>query len=172
MAPLRRTLLALLALAPWAVVPTASFVRPPRGPKAPLRSIRGGGGDRLSTAMAAAGGADEAMMERLRSILLKGQATGGAAPAPAAAPSPSDGAWDIELCSPSKVNLFLRITARRDDGYHDLASLFQVITPDDLLAAATERFFNSKHSCRRRRCRRCSLAILSGDSLPPTLPPP
>ena len=140
MAPLRRTLLALLALAPWAVVPTASFVRPSRGLKAPLRSIRGGGGGRPSTAMAAAGGADEAMMERLRAILLKGQATGGAAPAAAAAtatattaattvapaPAASDGAWDIELCSPSKVNLFLRITARRDDGYHDLASLFQV----------------------------------------------
>ena len=142
MAPLRRTLLALLALAPWAVVPTASFVGPSRGLKAPLRSIRGGGGGRPSTAMAAAGGADEAMMERLRAILLKGQATGGAAPAAAAAAAAtaattaattaapaaaaSDGAWDIELCSPSKVNLFLRITARRDDGYHDLASLFQV----------------------------------------------
>mmetsp|Transcript_42203 Transcript_42203/g.112642 ORF Transcript_42203/g.112642 Transcript_42203/m.112642 type:complete len:458 (-) Transcript_42203:32-1405(-) len=148
MAPLRRTLLALLALAPWAVVPTASFVRPSRGLKAPLRSIRGGGGGRPSTAMAAAGGADEAMMERLRAILLKGQATGGAAPAAAAAtatattaattaapaPAASDGAWDIELCSPSKVNLFLRITARRDDGYHDLASLFQAISLSDKLS--------------------------------------
>lgn len=25
-------------------------------------------------------------------------------------------AWDIELCSPSKINLFLRITGKRPDG--------------------------------------------------------
>lgn len=39
--------------------------------------------------------------------------------------------WDIELCSPSKINLFLRIVRRRDDGYHDLASLFQAISLSD-----------------------------------------
>ena len=34
--------------------------------------------------------------------------------------------WDLEAFSPSKINLFLRIIRRREDGYHDLASLFQV----------------------------------------------
>lgn len=33
--------------------------------------------------------------------------------------------------SPSKINLFLRITARRPDGFHDLASLFHVIDLGD-----------------------------------------
>lgn len=39
----------------------------------------------------------------------------------------------MELFSPSKINLFLRITARRDDGYHDLASLFHVIDFGDMI---------------------------------------
>ena len=43
------------------------------------------------------------------------------------------GSWDVELCSPSKINLFLRIVRRRDDGYHDLASLFQAISLSDKL---------------------------------------
>lgn len=38
------------------------------------------------------------------------------------------------IFSPSKVNLFLRITRRRDDGYHDLASLFHVIDLGDTLS--------------------------------------
>lgn len=33
----------------------------------------------------------------------------------------------LSLFSPSKINLFLRVTARRPDGFHDLASLFHVI---------------------------------------------
>lgn len=35
--------------------------------------------------------------------------------------------------SPAKVNLFLRILRRRDDGYHELASLFQAISLFDHL---------------------------------------
>ena len=31
------------------------------------------------------------------------------------------------LCSPAKTNLFLRITRKREDGFHELASVFQVI---------------------------------------------
>jgi len=42
--------------------------------------------------------------------------------------------WDIELFSPSKINLFLRIVRRRDDGFHDLASLFQAINLSDKLS--------------------------------------
>jgi uncharacterized lipoprotein YehR (DUF1307 family) len=39
----------------------------------------------------------------------------------------------LTLFSPSKVNLFLRILRKREDGYHDLASLFQAIGFGDTL---------------------------------------
>eukprot|EP00897_Mesotaenium_endlicherianum_P001933 jgi/Mesen1/1768/ME000014S01177 len=39
----------------------------------------------------------------------------------------------LQLFSPSKINVFLRITAKRPDGYHDLASLFHVISLGDTL---------------------------------------
>ena len=39
----------------------------------------------------------------------------------------------LELFSPAKINLFLRITKRRDDGFHELASLFQTIAFGDSL---------------------------------------
>ncbi|KAL7571125.1 hypothetical protein ACA910_014731 [Epithemia clementina (nom. ined.)] len=39
----------------------------------------------------------------------------------------------LTLFSPSKINLFLRILRKRDDGYHDLASLFQAISFGDTL---------------------------------------
>lgn len=32
----------------------------------------------------------------------------------------------LTLFSPCKINVFLRITNKREDGYHDLASLFHV----------------------------------------------
>lgn len=35
--------------------------------------------------------------------------------------------WDLELFSPCKINLFLRIIRKREDGFHDLASLFQTV---------------------------------------------
>ncbi|CAO2829333.1 unnamed protein product [Amaranthus hypochondriacus] len=37
----------------------------------------------------------------------------------------------LTLFSPCKVNVFLRITGKREDGYHDLASLFHVISLGD-----------------------------------------
>jgi len=40
----------------------------------------------------------------------------------------------LELFSPSKVNIFLRIIRRREDGYHDLASLFHVIDLGDQMS--------------------------------------
>ncbi|XP_004499437.1 4-diphosphocytidyl-2-C-methyl-D-erythritol kinase, chloroplastic [Cicer arietinum] len=39
----------------------------------------------------------------------------------------------LTLFSPCKINVFLRITNKREDGYHDLASLFQVISLGDIL---------------------------------------
>lgn len=39
-----------------------------------------------------------------------------------------------DFFSPSKINLFLRITARRSDGFHDLASLFHVIDLGDFMS--------------------------------------
>nr|GMD71411.1 4-diphosphocytidyl-2-C-methyl-D-erythritol kinase, chloroplastic/chromoplastic [Ipomoea batatas] len=37
----------------------------------------------------------------------------------------------LTLFSPCKVNIFLRITGKREDGFHDLASLFHVISLGD-----------------------------------------
>ncbi len=41
--------------------------------------------------------------------------------------------YDLSLFSPCKINLFLRIIRKREDGYHDLASLFQTIGFGDML---------------------------------------
>jgi len=53
------------------------------------------------------------------------------------APAPSemmgDAKPDLTLVSPAKVNMFLRIVKRRDDGYHELASLFQTVSLFDTL---------------------------------------
>ncbi|EEF39137.1 4-diphosphocytidyl-2-C-methyl-D-erythritol kinase, chloroplastic [Ricinus communis] len=39
----------------------------------------------------------------------------------------------LTLFSPCKINVFLRITDKREDGYHDLASLFHVISLGDTI---------------------------------------
>ncbi|KDP34537.1 hypothetical protein JCGZ_11087 [Jatropha curcas] len=39
----------------------------------------------------------------------------------------------LTLFSPCKINVFLRITSKREDGYHDLASLFHVISLGDTI---------------------------------------
>lgn len=39
----------------------------------------------------------------------------------------------LTLFSPCKINVFLRITKKREDGYHDLASLFHAISLGDVI---------------------------------------
>ena len=39
----------------------------------------------------------------------------------------------LTLVAPAKINLFLRITKKRDDGFHELASLFQTVSLFDTL---------------------------------------
>lgn len=39
----------------------------------------------------------------------------------------------LTLFSPCKINVFLRITSKREDGFHDLASLFHVISLGDII---------------------------------------
>ena len=48
--------------------------------------------------------------------------------------TPAPAGTTLDLFSPSKINLFLRVTARRPDGFHDLASLFQIIDLGDGLS--------------------------------------
>ena len=60
-------------------------------------------------------------------------ATVAAAPEDAAA---DEGFDAVAFFSPSKVNLFLRIIRRREDGFHDLASLFHVIDLGDQMKFA------------------------------------
>lgn len=53
--------------------------------------------------------------------------------ATAAGQSSSD---SLEVFSPSKINLFLRVVRKRDDGFHDIASLFHVIDLGDSMTFA------------------------------------
>ncbi|MCP4842191.1 MAG: 4-(cytidine 5'-diphospho)-2-C-methyl-D-erythritol kinase, partial [Halieaceae bacterium] len=39
----------------------------------------------------------------------------------------------FSLLSPAKLNLFLHITGRRPDGYHELQTLFQLLDWGDIL---------------------------------------
>jgi len=45
----------------------------------------------------------------------------------------------ISLPSPAKINLFLRITGRRTDGYHDLQTLFQLLDYGDELSITANK---------------------------------
>ena len=48
----------------------------------------------------------------------------------------------LTLYSPAKINLFLRVVRRRQDGYHDLASLFQTIDLYDTLHFTPSEYDN------------------------------
>ncbi len=45
----------------------------------------------------------------------------------------------LTLLSPAKLNLFLHITGRREDGYHELQTLFQLLDWGDLLSFTPNR---------------------------------
>ena len=45
---------------------------------------------------------------------------------------------DLSLLSPAKLNLFLHITGRRADGYHELQTLFQLLDWGDLMHFTTD----------------------------------
>jgi 4-diphosphocytidyl-2-C-methyl-D-erythritol kinase len=42
-------------------------------------------------------------------------------------------AWDVPLPAPAKINLFLHVVGRRDDGYHLLQSVFRMLDHGDTL---------------------------------------
>lgn len=53
----------------------------------------------------------------------------------------------LSLSAPCKINLFLRIMGKRDDGFHELASLFQTVSLMDTLDFWEEPPDDSKPQC-------------------------
>ena len=62
-----------------------------------------------------------------------GLARGAGAAAGAAVSGGAGAGPSLAAFSPAKVNLFLRVMRRRDDGFHDLASLFHAVSLGDRL---------------------------------------
>lgn len=56
----------------------------------------------------------------------------------------------VRVRVPSKVNLFLRVTGRRDDGYHDLVTVLQTLSIHDTLIASLDVSGASAHPAARR----------------------
>ena len=53
----------------------------------------------------------------------------------------------LSLVAPAKINLFLRIMGKREDGYHELASLFQAVSLMDELDFWLEEPDSSQPIC-------------------------
>jgi len=62
--------------------------------------------------------------------------------------SPGDSAGPIELHAPAKINLYLRIIAKRADGYHELDSLMLKLEFGDRLVLARRRAPGIELHCR------------------------
>ncbi len=56
----------------------------------------------------------------------------------------------VRVRVPSKVNLFLRITGVRDDGYHELVTVLQTVSIHDTVVAEIDRSGVSAHPAARR----------------------
>lgn len=56
----------------------------------------------------------------------------------------------VRVRVPCKVNLFLRVTGRRDDGYHDLVTVLQTVSIHDTLVASLDVSGASAHPAARR----------------------
>jgi 4-diphosphocytidyl-2-C-methyl-D-erythritol kinase len=50
--------------------------------------------------------------------------------------TPSDDPWQLEWSAPAKLNLFLHVVGRRNDGYHLLQTVFRLIDCHDTLSFA------------------------------------
>lgn len=55
----------------------------------------------------------------------------------------------LNLFSPAKINVFLKVVGRRPDGFHDLASLFQTIDLKDTLHLALAKDDEMTSTCRK-----------------------
>ncbi len=53
----------------------------------------------------------------------------------------------MRLSSPAKINLFLRITGRRPNGYHDLQTVFQLLTLKDEITITPAAHGNLQITC-------------------------
>eukprot|EP00178_Gracilaria_changii_P014181 TRINITY_DN401_c0_g1_i13.p1 TRINITY_DN401_c0_g1~~TRINITY_DN401_c0_g1_i13.p1 ORF type:complete len:353 (-),score=38.81 TRINITY_DN401_c0_g1_i13:2650-3708(-) len=53
--------------------------------------------------------------------------------------------WDLRLGSPCKINLFLRVMGKREDGFHELASLFQSISLHDTIYFSVKTDGDNNH---------------------------
>ena len=57
----------------------------------------------------------------------------------------------VTLESPAKVNLYLAVLGRRDDGYHDIETLFQTVSLADTITVRVEEYTGEQPSSRVRR---------------------
>lgn len=57
----------------------------------------------------------------------------------------------LSLLAPAKINLFLHITGRRADGYHELQTVFQLLNFSDQLTFQTTRSGNNALHCNHPR---------------------
>ena len=51
----------------------------------------------------------------------------------------------ITLSANAKINLYLRVTGRRDDGYHEIESIMQAVTLADTVTVTVDRGVSDRH---------------------------
>lgn len=50
----------------------------------------------------------------------------------------------IKICAPAKINLYLKVLNKRDDGFHNIESVMQTINLFDYLTFCVENFYENK----------------------------